>query len=181
MTLDTEVPMDLSIFEDMDAPELCKYIEFLLWHYRVADAFWFLYAEEQFGQSVAEKLNERVWGKASEMAAKQLLKRFEIQERGLKGFASALKLYPWTPIVEYVIDAQEDQLILSAPHCPAQEGRLKHGLGEYVCKDMHREEFIRFAQVIDPRIQIECLFAPPDPHPSDLFCKWRFTVASGSK
>ncbi len=42
--------MDLEIFEEMDAPELKKYIEFLLWHYRVMDAFWFIYVGERFDQ-----------------------------------------------------------------------------------------------------------------------------------
>ena len=35
--------MNLELFEQMDAPELRGYIEFFLRHYRVMDAFWFIY------------------------------------------------------------------------------------------------------------------------------------------
>jgi hypothetical protein len=52
-------PMDLDVFENMDKKELKKYIEFLLWYYRVMDAFWFIKIVEKYDQPTAESLNEQ--------------------------------------------------------------------------------------------------------------------------
>jgi len=119
--------MDLEIFEEMDAPQLKKYIEFLLWHYRVMDAFWFIYVGEQFDQPTAEQLNEKVWSRVAGMAAKDLLPRFDIQERGLEGFVRALRLFPWCILVGYEIEefrkrSNHLSTILSYPGGEAQEG-----------------------------------------------------------
>lgn len=170
--------MDLSPLERLDPDGRDAYLEFLLWHYQVVDAFWFIRVEEEYGQAAAEKLNERVWGKSAQLAARNLKKRFGPFPPGLAGFRQALALFPWALIVGYQVQDLGDSLVIEVPDCPAQLGRLKHGKGEYACRDMHYAEFTSFAAEIDPAVQVTCEFAPPDPHPEGTFCRWRFTLNS---
>jgi hypothetical protein len=167
--------MDLGILETMDAPELRSYLQFLLWHYRVVDGFWFLSVEETYDRRAAEHLDEKVWGKIAGISAEDIIKRFRIEEKGINGFVKAMEYCPWTMIVGYHIENKGTEAILTVPQCPTQVARVRHGLPEFHCRDMHKTEFESFAHAIDEGIRVECILAPPD-HPPDLFCKWKFTL-----
>lgn len=173
--------INLGILKRLDVDELRNYLQFLLWHYRVVDGFWFLSVENKFDRAAAEHLDEVVWGKIAGMSSKDIIKRFHIRDKGLKGFARAIKFCPWTMIVGYEIEEKTDEVIITAPICVTQAARVKHGLPEFHCRDMHQREFESFAHGIDKNISIrvECVFAPPD-HPPNCFCKWRFTMRQGS-
>ncbi|HBE95050.1 MAG TPA: hypothetical protein DDW80_06360 [Desulfovibrio sp.] len=166
--------MNLSILDGLDSEGLREYIRSLLWQFRLVDAFWFLKTEEEHGLASAELLNERVWTKVGELGARDILKRFGPFTPGPEGVLAAYQLFPWSLMVDYRVERTNGELIVSVPQCPAQEGRRKHGLGPYVCKYMHLAEFQAFVKVIDPSVRVECLFAPPDEHPTDCDCKWRF-------
>jgi hypothetical protein len=164
-------------FDEMSEDKLRKYLDFLMWHYRVVDAFWYIYLEEAHGPDFANHFNEKVWAKAAGIAARDIVKRFQISNKGLDGFVEALQYFPWTILVGYEIEKSESEIILSVPECPTQMARIRRNLGEYACKEMHGGEFTSFAKEIDPRIEIECIHAPLDPHPPERFCRWRFFLA----
>ncbi len=165
--------METNFLKTLEKEELVAVANSLLWQYRVIDAFWFINVENQFGLSRAEAINTEVWKKVGQLAARDIKKRFNIEEKGLKGFLKAMNYYSWKLMDCFQIEETGGELIATSDRCPAQMGRLRHGMGEYACKEMHFHEFDTFAKEIDPAIQVECVFAPPDDHPADLFCKWR--------
>ena len=165
--------MDL---DSMDKEGLRNVVDFMLRQLMVMDSFWYLFLEDEYKSRIANKFNERVWQKVGQISARDIMQRFGIREKGLDGFIKALEYFPWTTIVGYRFDLKPGELIISVPECPSQMARLKRDLGEYDCKEMHRGAFSSFAHEVDPAIVVECLHAPPDPHPPQRFCRWRFTV-----
>lgn len=109
------------------------------------------------------------------------MRRLPLSEDGLHRFVQAMEYYPWKMLNSFEVEEKDNEVRIWSAQCPAQLGRRKHGLGEYSCKEMHRREFESFAQVIDPRIRVECLFAPPDPHPQDMFCSWRLFLSEAEE
>ena len=63
--------------------------------------------------------------------------------------------------------------------CRVQIARNRKGLEDYPCKSAGIIEFTGFAKGIHPDIETTCLVCPPDDHPREFFCGWRFSKSSG--
>lgn len=151
-----------------------KYIDFLLRQYRLVDALWFLAVENEFGLENAVRLNKKIWEEMGGRSAREIKKRFKIDEKGLEGFEKDVKLFPWCKILGYEFEKLEDRLIIRIKNCLPQIARLKSGREIFPCKEMHRREFRAFAKEIDDRIEVKCIHAPPEI--GDYFCEWEFKV-----
>jgi len=58
-----------------------------------------------------------------------------------------------------------------------QAARKRKGLTDYPCKSGGLVEYRAFAETIDSRIRTSRIACPPDDHPPEWFCTWRFTLA----
>jgi hypothetical protein len=162
-------------FSTMSRRDLEEYMNFMLRQYRLVDALWFLAVEDIFGLDAAVKLNEGIWEDMASRSAKEITRRFNIQGQGLHTVIQALRYFPWTIITRYEIEESEHVATVRVPKCPPQEARLRSGRDIFPCKTMHQRHFQCFAKTIDERVKVECVFAPPDPHPPNIWCEWKFT------
>ena len=158
----------------MSRSELEEYIFFMLRQYRLVDALWFLGVEDRFGLDKAVKLNEEIWEDLASRLGRDIKRRFNIKGGGISPVIKALRYVPWTIITGYEIEEARDNAIIRVPNCPPQEARLRSGRKVFPCKAMHQKSFQSFANAIDERVKVECIFAPPDPRPPGLWCEWKF-------
>jgi len=74
----------------------------------------------------------------------------------------------------YIVD--DHTIIFYMNNCRVQAARKRKGLPDYPCKSAGLVEYPCFAGTIDPRIRTECIGCPPDDHPDEWFCAWKFTL-----
>jgi hypothetical protein len=96
---------------------------------------------------------------------------------GLDGLKKAFRFRPYHQInVQSIMDESPSSVVFQMNECIVQTTRKKKGLDDYPCKPTGIVEYRSFAQTIDPRIRVECIGCPPDDHPQEWYCAWRFTL-----
>jgi hypothetical protein len=142
------------------------------------DGLWFLAVEADHGMETAIKHDQTTWERFTVFEAKRIMKRHGIEPgSGLAGLKKALKyrLYAHLNIQE-IVEETENSFIFRMNDCRVQSARKRDNRPDFPCKPVGKSEYAKFAEAIDPRINTECICCPPDDHPDNYYCSWKFSL-----
>jgi hypothetical protein len=142
------------------------------------DGVWFQTLEFSKGMPEAKKCNDMCWGQFSPFEAWSIKKFLNLSDKpGLDGLKKALHYRLYAAInKQSITDEKPDSFIFQMNECRVQTKRKQKGLNDYPCKSAGLIEYPTFAESIDSRIKTECVACPPDDHPEEWFCSWRFSI-----
>jgi len=174
-TLEDGIP---SFLLEMEPEKLSALRDRLAKNWLVNDGVWFQTVEFTEGMNEAKRCNDSCWAQFSPVEASCIKNFLQLPEQpGLGGLRRALGFRIYESINEQsIIEDTEKSFIFQMNKCRVQVARNRKGLADYPCKSAGLVEYAYFAKTIDRRIATECISCPPDEHPDDYFCAWRFTL-----
>ncbi len=142
------------------------------------DGVWFQAVEFEHGMNDAKRCNDSCWAQFSPFEAWSIKRILNLSENpGLDGLKKALqyRLYNFVNKQSFS-DETENSFVFRMNECRVQVARKRKGLDDYPCKSGGMIEYTTFAEAIDSRIKTACIACPPDPHPEEYYCAWRFLL-----
>ena len=144
------------------------------------DGVWFQAVEFEYGMNEAKRCNDSAWAQFSPLEAWSIKRMLQLPEQaGLEGLKKALNYRLYACINKHSFaEETENSFVFRMNECRVQVARKRKGLEDYPCKSGGLVEYSTFAEAIDARIKAECISCPPDPHPEEYYCAWRFSIQS---
>jgi len=142
------------------------------------DGVWFQAVEFTKDLNDAKRCNDSCWAQFSPFEARAIKDFLNLPARpGLEGLKKALNFRIYASInTQSIVDEGSDSFVFQMNECRVQAARKRKGLDDYPCKSAGLVEYTYFAEAIDSKIRTECIGCPPDDHPEEWFCAWRFTI-----
>lgn len=140
-----------------------------------ADGVWFQAVESRHGMAAAKAVNDGCWESFSPIEARRIAALTELPPDPLEALKTALGYRLYARINEQeIVDETPTGFTFRMTRCRVQDARKRQGLADYPCKSGGMVEYTGFARTIAPGVTTTCLYCPPDPHPDDGWCAWRF-------
>ena len=165
---------------DLSAESLQNLLEGASANWLANDGIWFQAVEFSSGMNDAKRCNDSCWAHFSPVEAWSIKNNLNLPHNpGLEGLKQALGFRIYAQINEQsIVDESSDSFVFQMNECRVQSARKRKGLDDYPCKSAGLVEYAYFARSIDERIQTECIGCPPDAHPEEWYCAWRFKIAN---
>lgn len=163
---------------DMEKKDLLTLLDGAAINWLANDGVWFQSVEFTSGMNDAKRCNDSCWAHFSPFEAWSIKQFLGLGERsGLEGLKKALSFRVYARInVQSFVDDGPDAFIFHMNECRVQVARKNKNLPDYPCKSAGLVEYTYFARAIDDRIHTECIGCPPDEHPDEWYCAWRFSL-----
>ncbi len=167
-----------SFIYSLPREELINLIEKMAINWLANDGIWFQAVEKRFGLNDAKRSNDTCWSRFSPFEAARIKELLNLPEHGgIPALKKALGFRLYAMLNEQSIEqVNENCIIFRMNSCRVQTARKRKGLADYPCKSAGLVEYPCFAEAIDPGIHTECLGCPPDEHPPEWYCAWKFTM-----
>jgi len=165
---------------EMPREKLIEVIDNLALNWLAVDGVWFQAVERTVGMFDAKRCNDTCWTRFSPFEAWSIKRLLGLPDQaGLEGLKKALRFRLYSRInVQTIIDESPNSIIFQMNDCRVQSARKSKGLEDYPCKSAGVVEYRPYASTIDSRIKTECIDCPPDEHPEEWWCAWRFYIPS---
>jgi hypothetical protein len=177
-TLDFQTEDGLPLWlVNMEKGKLISLINAMSANWLTNDGVWFRTVEDNHDMYTSKRCNDTCWIRYSPVEASIIKSFLHLPEQsGLSGLEQALKFRLYANINEQTIERSGDEITLRMVRCLVQKTRGSQGLPDYPCKSAGIAEFETFARTIDSRITTQCICCPPDKHPKEWVCAWRFYI-----
>ena len=169
---------DRKILRSLPKETLIKLLEDQAKNWLAHDGLWFQAVEKYDGIEKAIQLDTEAWIRFTQIEAKRIMKRFDIQPGGgIPALKQALQFRLYARInVQSLIEIDQNTLRFEMNDCRVQSARKRKGLDDFPCKSVGIAEYAYFAHTIDDRIQTRVVCCPPDSHPEEYYCAWQFSL-----
>ncbi len=162
----------------MAPEEQSKLMEAVAKNWLVNDGVWFQAVEFDHGMTDAKRCNDSCWAQFSPVEAASIKQFLDLGDKpGLEGLKKALYFRMYAMInKQSIVDETAESFVFQMNDCRVQSARKRKKLDDYPCKSGGMVEYTYFASAIDSRIKTECIGCPPDDHPDEWYCAWRFSL-----
>jgi len=177
--LDFEVEKDLpKALLEMAPQKMDALMSSVAKNWLVNDGVWFQAVEFDSGMNDAKRCNDSCWAQFSPFEAAMIKDFLQIEDDcGLKGLKRALNFRMYSLInTQSIVDEGPKSFVFQMNDCRVQSARKRRNLADYPCKSAGLVEYTYFARALDKRIRTQCIGCPPDAHPQEWFCAWRFFI-----